>query len=175
MEVVNHIGPHGIVRDHDARRRAVGCLQAKGARFLGEGCYGTVVSDPEDATRVIKVGYYSRGETGGEPKDGWLDYVRACADHPSPHRPKVYRLDLFPDHYEARMELLQEAFDERTQDVSRSVRSSGAVRSPSRLPGPLGEFGRWIEERLSDHGFDCHAGNVMFRADGTPVITDPVT
>lgn len=158
----------GFTQRQTIKRREFKAALERGYTKLGEGAYGMVFSRDDEPDTVLKVGTYDRDEFA---VDGWLDYVRTLGDHPSPHRLRVHSVELYPDHYVARMERLRGAETPKEQEVLSSCRR---FRQPSCHNGTLGEFGAVIEECQPDGTLiDCHSGNIMFRMDGTPVITDP--
>jgi hypothetical protein len=167
-----------------------GEMLSKGYQEIGSGCYGTVYAHPDQPDEVVKVGTYQDWNGQGTPYDGWVGYVLTFGDRQHSAVPRVHSLELHRDHYVARMERLFSALEVNRQWVLAkewAVRlgaeeNGGRVTKydgcyPSTLPGYLGALGEDIEEwaRRNGHGCDCHQNNVMFRRDGSPVITDPVT
>jgi hypothetical protein len=155
-------------------------LSRQGYEILGSGCYGVALAHPKRPNVVVKVAKYGFNPGSfndlGEffPRDGWLTYVKHLANDPSPHALRVHSVAVFEEQFFAVMERLLPG-DYENDETAKSIKAVTGSGNPEHLPGTLGQFGERVLKvcRETDRGIDCHAGNIMFRRDGTPVITDP--
>jgi hypothetical protein len=150
------------------RESMVHKLEAEGYRYLGNGLFATALYHPERPDEVLKVGDYGDGDNfNGMECDGWLTYFdRVVRRSRSKHVPKVHEVTLYEHFYVVRMERLRECrnrYDEIGLYSRRSCQPA-VKRLAQRLQRLCSDVG---------HGFDLHPGNIMARADGTLVITDP--
>jgi hypothetical protein len=151
------------------RESMVHKLEAEGYRYLGNGLFATALYHPERPDEVLKVGDYGSGDRfNGMECDGWLTYFdRVVRRSRSKHVPKVHEVTLYEHFYVVRMERLREC-RKRYDEIG--LYSSLRSRQPAvkRLANRLQKMCKDIA-----HDFDLHPGNIMARADGTIVITDP--
>lgn len=153
--------------------------------LLGEGCYGKVHAT-DDPTKVVK--------SGTRTDDGWPHYALwTMQEDRGPYAMKVHAFrcsadgsEYFAllDRYEttvghARSASFAGEYRDTLDDlaVSFSVypdHTGAKDRNNARHPG----FSAFMVDLYAtfkhDFSFDCHAGNIMLRMDGSPVVTDAV-
>lgn len=168
-------------------------LERRGFSRIGSGHFSAVYAHP-DSDHVIKVGHGST-RYGGHGGDGWLAYIAWARQQKSPFAPKVRRVKWHKGEdgrlfYVAVMEKL-EYTTAAAGDPERFVHNFAriALDYPYGTNYPLIDLieeeyavqGLWdYMESLAKHfaglySFDFHAENSMWRADGTFVVTDPLS
>jgi hypothetical protein len=158
-------------------------LMSKGFRTIGEGSFGFAMSKGHEATKVWKI------ESGNDRKQAWARYIRAVANGElrGKHVPKVYLVvSLGCGGTAALVERLYSPFKDgkvspvtqrQAWDTLQTLMSLSVPRG-SKVPRSFRDFGlrllTWIGPESSDLICDFNNGNVMWRRDGTAVVTDPV-
>lgn len=135
-------------------------LIARGWEELGSGASSTVVARP-NSKWAIKL---------GPMDDTWLDFYSYTTEHPSPYFPKIKKAPYFiDDFYVAVIERLNKTVSEAELSNWWYDMKFGTIDDPN-FPG-LREV--IADLRNSRDCLDMHDENVMFRFDGSLVITDP--
>lgn len=153
-------------------------VNRKGFQVLGEGYFSTVLWKKGD--RVIKV---NRGML-----DGWLDYVLWSHEkgYAGKIAPKVFSWKIFNgtkgQFYVATMEKIEYTSRKYGRDkpgiliptlLSHANDNPTAKEFVEKLSPGVTDFAKALREKF--HSLDLHAGNWMYRADGSYVVTDPVS
>lgn len=142
-------------------------LGQKGFTVLGSGLYATVYAHPVNREIAIKV---------TKSIDQWPDYVAWATREgfAGNHAPKVHNLKVMDGWYMAVMERLVDTINSVKYIhpmVNHPLREIDTYRLDETGDPELTEF----VHAMGAAGFygDMHGGNVMFRKDGTIVVTDP--
>jgi hypothetical protein len=161
-------------------------LHSRGWEKLGEGNYASVYSKP-GITYALKV---------FERDSAYLAFLKLIASHPNPHFPKIIgRLRVTEKYRAVRMEKLRPqqsvAVDGYHVKVS-ALLSAYLIAKRHRLndiqernlelatsyltdkPTLVAALDLISDELLGKFHLDLNEANIMMRADGTPVITDPI-
>jgi len=156
-------------------------LLAAGYRTIGAGYFSKVLARDGD-DHVVKV---------ARKPDGYLAFARLCERSSNPHLPRVRVTHEAECWYECEIERLH-AFESRDEadDWAWTMTSYIAQRGfrwnqsrwcrvdarERKLPRKLRKgLNKICWSVLHDWTLDLHGANVMCRADGTPVVTDPVS
>ena len=164
------------------REDAVDLLTSKGYEQLGSGTFANVFQRKSRPNEVIKL--------FGTNDDAYESYINFIMKHQdNPHFPKVIGKPMMitPDYYAVKLEKL-EPYDRKRDglDLIRNIDQylDGPFSSTSRKESfeeYLDAFPKFKEaldllkthKYKSSHGWDIHAGNVMWRGN-TIVLTDPL-
>lgn len=159
--------------------KLVDAREAEGYKLLGRATRSAALMHPERPDEVLRIGRYDGKDAtdGTDPADGWLFYYDMLVSQTDdPCAPKVHKIDLFPTHYEVRMERLYEAGREHKRDLSEvnygrraDVKNKGFAAFIDKVRAAW----RTIDGAGWNGGLDLHEGNIMRRADGQIVVTDP--
>jgi hypothetical protein len=143
---------------------------------IGEGLYAQVFHRPGE-NYVIKI---------FKDDPGYFKYLKFILQNQNnPHIPKIRGKFMKPfkdaEIYLVRMELLRKYKSHKEADIIDTIESAlqGKIQSIEALEKIYGSAMTEIIKGISnimDKGAlnDIHYGNVLFRANGTPVITDPM-
>lgn len=134
-------------------------------KFTSSGSRAKVFDHPGSLDEIIRIARYDiRNAEDGDPDDARLRYFDWCRDKSSPFLPVVHTLTLFQNAYVMTMEkLLHRERDHPWPDAASVLLQSIFDRAwqigvgNDVMGGP-----HWPNDT-----------NIMRRADGTPVITDP--
>lgn len=162
------------------RAGMVKALKALGYEQLGRGCFAVALTHPERPDVVVKVGQRRAGRSGfSHLRDHFPEYCGFLRDSGtrSKYALKVYHFDYFSQRnggtYAAVVERCRAGKGCKAQ---RSIEASSYAA----------KGGRWGTEGADPHAtrfirrfahlgkLDLHSANVMLRANGQPVITDPL-
>lgn len=100
-------------------------------------------------------------------RDAWPLFVEHCKGNPSKHLPRVYYTERLTSYITfAIMEELKEGGDDATRYQWERYIETMPTDCPAWLL-PIGEMA------AAGRSLDLHSDNVMVRADGTMVLTDP--
>ena len=151
-------------------------LARRGSAFLGAGDFSIVVADPECADTAIKLGH--------SLSDGWPAWAAFAVEHGGSHVPVVNSLRWIwsrsgaPLFYVAGLERLAPAAEPRAW----LAECPEGKRMPCALASYLDERHPAISALLRSARaafpagtFDMGIANWMARADGTLVLTDPLS
>jgi len=152
-------------------------LRKRGYHQLGAGCFSTVLYKSGD--RVIKV---------NRSPDAWLDYVLWASKkgYAGGLAPKVFSYKKIGNFYVAVMEKIDYCAHkvESTQDawMYPQLLTYAAMWKNNKaadlldicIPGAK-RFTYDLRDEFTGHRLDLHNENIMFRADGSMVIVDPVS
>ena len=181
----------------DPHRRVTTDLRDIGARKLGAGAFGTVFDKPVTKKSDVVYKVYSNDPA----YDDFINYARKNQDNP--HVPKIYGKVKIPADKEGRMHLhvvkmeRLQSLDRSNNPVSkhlfhnvdgRHIAGGFMLQVQHNLNNTpegaaLKEKFPLVHKVLHDlssdpkhegHDMDLHQNNIMQRADGTPVITDPM-
>lgn len=156
----------------------------KNMNYIGSGCYAATFDNNDE---VIKI--------GGDIFDPYLYYLREISDLKNIHFPKFHSLyvDNYNEFYTVRLEklyplkdeqlkLYEQVFDWAVKGDSKpdwvSEELESAVNKIIDLADIIGlnPDEEWIDDYADDAcRLDLHEANVMSRADGTFVFTDPLS
>ena len=162
------------------RRDLIGLLRAEGWQLLGRGAFAAVMGHPDHPTVAIKVGQRTApARRYRKITDGFLDYLDVTEDSRSKFRLKTYEVVRLGGRNDTYLVAMERCFKSRGRKAAGSIKNSGTLalqgRADSWLPKPDAWATRFLKKLTFLGGvFDLHGGNIMVRADGTPVITDPL-
>lgn len=128
--------------------------------YLASGSFGSVFVHPTRNDLVIKVGY-----TGG---DGYRQYAMYCMMHPHRHLPMIYNIMVFEDFHFYTMEKLEYHSKHGQNQAEKTAIGRMAYNAWEKSTD--GSFLNMVKALGTPD--DLHAGNWMFRDDGTVVFTD---
>lgn len=150
-------------------------LEARGYKKLGAGCYSTVLWKSGD--RVIKV---------NRQPDAWIDYILWANQkgYCGNLAPKVFSYKKIGTFYVAIVEKMMytgESIRYKDNnhvtlslfDMARHENELAGKLLDQLVPGARG-FTKGLLDKFSGERLDLHHGNIMFRADGTMAVVDPV-
>lgn len=154
-------------------------LEKRGFIILGQGFYSSVLWKKGD--RVIKV-------SSGIKHDAWIDYVLWASQkgYAGTLAPKVYSYKKIGDFYVAVMEKMAVTamhvnckedhyiYPQLLTMVTQYGNNKAAEFLEQVVPGAR-KFAYDLKDFAGNNGFDLHNENIMFRLDGSMVITDPVS
>ena len=178
--------------DHQIKR----ILQKKGYKFLGAGVDQQAYLEPSTGY-VLKIFGSQEGSKGFSPDHKmFFKWAKFCMKHQdNPFLPRFYGYESFEFDGDMYLQIrteqlftdkkLQSAVSElgaQTQFPSWEGRFTkqdekvvlAAVKTPERM-----KLLKWTLNKLyrkgekNNYAWDLHAGNIMVRKDGTPVINDP--
>lgn len=144
--------------------------------FLGGGVYGITYKLSARDDVVIKV-FNMRSS------DNYADYLKWCLGRQDCNFvPKIHRVTQFGEYKVVFMEKYFHKENELLDDVKTTIGqtqlSGGGDMNFERLR-KYGEdfmdFMKTLCEDFKEYNFDMHGHNIMFKKDGTPVVTDPIT
>jgi hypothetical protein len=175
--------------DQPSIKQTIMDFTSKGYEIIGRGASAIVLG--KAAGDVVKI---------GSLHDGWLTYARACEGEHNVHLPKIKSLNTHDGYYIAEVERLHPVseaffktklykqlaaymvvaggwanaryvyFSKLTNEQIKKLARSLVTEQPELLAAL-----KLIIKHKGDHTFDLHPDNLMKRADGTLVVTDPLT
>lgn len=172
----------GVFRASYDRREAVGRLTKLGWKVIGRGAFATALIHEEAPEVVIKVSAAKSGRRHLKTmRDGFPEYVRHLLreGRRSVFAPRIYQFESSGDDRLCItvMERLyrQRAceFTDRARATAVNLAPGGYFREPA--SAELKGYARQFIESISWIGrLDLHPGNIMKRADGSRVFSDPL-
>jgi len=150
------------------------------------GAYTVRLLESHDHTMVCKISVIE-GKYNNMPEDFYPTFAAWVCTQNNPHFPRIVMARLLARHglFMCVMEKLQHVDYEKMQDVSWRYMPEDSLPEPERSAYALvtrryarfsgSKMGEAINKLLNTFGpvTDLHSGNIMKRADGTLVITDP--
>lgn len=174
--------------DQPSIKQTIMDFKSKGYEILGRGASAMVLG--KDSGDVVKV---------GNAHDGWLAYAKACEGQTNAFLPKIHNLDVYDTYYVADIERLYPVaesffktkiykqlaaymvvcggwtnaryvyFSKNTPEQIKKLAKSLVAEQPELLAAL-----KLIIKHKGDHHYDIHPDNIMKRADGSLVISDPL-
>lgn len=169
------------------KRASVRRLTRAGWKVIGRGAFSTALRHPDHRGVVIKVGT-SRSERMPGYEDGFTTYARWLMDFRIKAR-NALRVFLVREHQSASEGMLFVAvveeliplrrgehreFVNRAEKTGTNLHGKSYFKEPKEHELPPGAARRLLREIVRIGEPDIHRGNIMKRASGTLVFSDPV-
>jgi hypothetical protein len=174
--------------DQPSIKQTIMDFKSQGYEIIGRGAAAVVLA--KASGDVVKI---------GSSYDGWLTYAKVCQGQDNPYLPKIYSIEERDGYYVAKVERLHPVpetffktklfkqlaaymvvvggwtnarlvyFSRMTPEQIKKIAKSAVTEHPDLITAL-----KLIIKHKGNHAYDMHPENLMKRADGSLVISDPL-